>query len=146
MTAALSWPLQQALFAKLTNDDALTDLLGGPAIYDAVPHGNSLSAPVLPYILLGEEEVDPWQDKSNGGASILFVIQVHSQRPGFAEAKEIAAGISDALLVGPLSLTRGHLVRLDFDGADFRVTDDGIHRIGELKFRAVIEDTAPSVV
>ena len=145
MTAALSWPLQQALFARLTSNAALTNLLGGPKIYDAPPHQDGPGAARPPYILLGDETIAPWSDKTAQGAVHDFALIIISRAAGFSQSKRLAAAVSDALLTPPaLPLARGRLIRLDFLSATASRRPDGTARAPsrriELRWRAVLED------
>lgn len=135
MTYALSAPLQAAVFARLSGDAGLAAIVGD-AVFDAVPPG---SVPSL-YVAIGEETVRDRSDRDGGGARHDFTITVVSDRPGFAAAKDAAAAISDALLLSPLSLSRGRVVGLWFLRAQARRTGSDTQRRIDLRFRARTED------
>ena len=140
MTYALAWPLQQAVFALLDGDAGVAAHLAG-RIYDAPPPLVGEAAPEGLYAVIGDEEVADWSTKSDFGANHLFTVSVNAPRAGFAEAKQAAGAISDALLGGLPALSRGHLVAIRFVDARTRREAEGEMRRVEMRFRAVIEDT-----
>jgi hypothetical protein len=60
----------------------------------------------------------------------------------FAQAKALAGAISDALLVGPLALERGHAVLVAFMGAKTKREERDMLRRIDLRFRVLVEDAA----
>lgn len=140
MTAALSWPLQAALFQRLSADPTLLGILGPGRIFDAPPHADGPDATRPPYVLLGDESVGRWSDKSATGAVHDLVLRIISGGEGYAEAKQIAAAVSDALADAGLDLSRGRVVRLTFRSASARRNLDGVRRQIDLRYRAVLED------
>lgn len=136
MTYALSAALQSAVYAALSEDLALSALVGND-IYDAVPTGK------LPdtYVSLGREEVRDASDQTGAGALHRFDVSVITSQPGFAHAKEVAAAVSDALHNADLSLSRGRLVFLRFERAEARRIDRRANREILLRFRARVDDT-----
>jgi len=96
MTAAL-WPLQQAVYAKLTADTALMDLVSG--VYDEVPETVD-----FPYVSLGSitEQVDDAHNQRGLEASV--VLHVWSKYRGFKEAALILDALDAALDRQPLTV------------------------------------------
>ncbi|RMF37088.1 MAG: DUF3168 domain-containing protein [Alphaproteobacteria bacterium] len=140
MTYALSWPLQEAVFARLSADPTLSGLVGG-RIYDAAPHAVQASDPLEDYVTLGEEVARAFDTATDHGASFDFAVAVHSGRQGYARAKAIAGAICDALIDAPLSLSRGKLIGLRFLQAQAQRGRPPVRRRIVLRFRAVIEDS-----
>lgn len=135
MSYAVSAALQAAVYQRLSGDVALGALVGS-AIYDALPSG---SLPPL-YVTLGAETVRDRSDKTGDGADHDFAVSVITGAQGFAQAKDAAAAVNDALGDAALSLSRGRLVGLRFVKAKAkRDTGDGTRRI-DLIFRARVED------
>jgi hypothetical protein len=97
VTAAL-WPLQQAVYAKLTAHAPLMGLVSG--VYDKVPE----NAP-HPYVTLGSitENVDDAHNQRGLEASV--VLHVWSKYPGFKEAALILAALDEALDRQPLTVS-----------------------------------------
>lgn len=140
MTYALSWPLQQAVYQLLSGDAAVAGLVGG-RIYDAPLPVGAEPEPEGLYVTVGDERVEDWSTATDRGAAHLLTIAVHAPRRGFAEAKEAAGAISDALLGGALTLSRGRAVLVRFAGARTRRGEgDALRRI-EMRFRVTVEDT-----
>ena len=137
MSYGVSLALQGAVYVALRDDTALTALVGED-IYDGMPTG---TVPSL-YVSLGEETVTDRSDATDGGAWHDFVVSVVTEANGFAQAKEVAGAVSDALLGGPLTLARGHLVGIWFRQAVARrVQKSGLRRI-DLRFRAQVQDNS----
>ena len=141
MTAAMSWPLQAAIHAALSNDAALTAMLGGPKIFDGPPHGDGAEAPRAPWVTLGPEEIAAWDDKSGVGGAHLLTLEVWSKQSGFGEAKRIAGAICDRLAAPPPSLARGRIVFLRFVGAEALREENARLRRMTLRFQVVVEDS-----
>ncbi len=136
MSYAVSCALQQAVFAALTSDAVLSTLVEG-AVYDAVPSG---SVPDL-YVSLGPETVRELGDVTSSGTEHRFVVTVATEAPSFARAKEVAGQVSDVLHNAALTLTRGHLVSLQFMTARAAKIDNATGRKIDLTFRARVEDS-----
>ncbi len=138
MTYALAWPLQRAVYQRLTTDLSVSALVG-TRVYDAPPPdaGPATTA----YLTLGDETAKDWSTQTDHGAEHLTTITVHAPAEGFAEAKRIAAAVSDALLRDGLTLERGHVVCIGFRGAETKRAEDGRLRQITLRFRVLLEDT-----
>ena len=135
MSYAVSSALQAAVFQKLSNDAALSALVGSN-IFDALPSG---AVPSL-YVALGPEKASDASDQTGGGALHEFTISIVTESAGFAAAKETAGAVSDALVDADLILSRGSLVSLRFYKATAaRVGTADTRRIG-LIFRARVCD------
>lgn len=96
MTAAL-WPLQQAVYAKLTGHAPLMALVSG--VYDEVPEQVA-----HPYVSIGSitENVDDAHNQRGLEASV--VLHVWSKYRGFKEAAGILAALDAALDRQPLTV------------------------------------------
>lgn len=129
MTAAL----QQAVFAALSADAQVGALSGG-AIFDALPPG---PVPDL-YVSLGPERARDRSDKTGRGAVHDFAVTVICDAAGFSAAKALAGAVSDCLRDADLTLSRGHLVSLNFLRARARRVSAG--REIEVWFRAYLDD------
>lgn len=133
MSYAVSAALQAAIYARLTSDPTLAGLVGD-AIYDAPP---ARRLPPL-WVSLGAEEAQDRSDVTGSGAEHRLMVSVVGEATGFAQAKEAAAAISDALHGAALPLARGRLVGLRFLRARARQSKTG-RRI-DMTFRARTED------
>lgn len=135
MSYGMAQALQTAIYAALTSDATLGSLVGTD-IYDALPSG---TLPPL-YVTLGPETVEDKSDATGRGALHEFTVTVACDGTGFAQAKEVAAAISDALVDANLSLARGRLVYLKFARAKAARVETGDTRQINLIFRARTED------
>ena len=125
-----SWALQQAVYAALTGDAALTALIGG-RVFDAVP-----PSPVFPYLVLAEARETA---AGSGLAEHSLTLHVWSRGSGARESKQIAAAASAVLDGAALPLDRYLLVNLQFLSAEYTRQSDGQTWRGLLRFRAVTE-------
>lgn len=135
MSYGITAALQAAVYQALIADPAIADLVG-QEIYDAVPPGNTSGT----YVSLGPEDVQDASDGTGGGARHDFVVSVVTSEAGFAQAKQVASAISDALTDAELPLSRGHLVGLWFLKAQARRVDEVNQRRIDITFRARVED------
>lgn len=135
MSYALALDLQKAVHGRLSADAALAALVAGH-VYDAMPPGK---LPPL-FVLLGDETVRDRSDATARGAEHDVTVSVVSDGRGFAEAKEAAVAVSDALLAPGLTLARGYLVSLRFRRAAARREKRGRYRRIDLVFRARVDE------
>ena len=140
MTYALSWPLQEGVFQLLSNDTGVAAHLGG-RIYDAPLSLDAEADPDGIYLTLGDERVEDWSTATDPGAAHLLTSAVHAPRRGFAEAKQAAGAVSDAMLGGTIAMSRGRVILVRFvDARTRRAEGDALRRI-EMRFRLTVEDT-----
>lgn len=133
MSYGVGAALQAAVFQRLSNDAALTALVG-TAVYDETPSGT----PPSTYVSLGPEEVRDRSDASGAGANHYFTVSVITDDAGFQAAKSVAAAVSDALAGTPPAASRGTVIFIRFDRASAKRTQ-GQRRI-DLRFHARVED------
>lgn len=131
---AFSVPLQAAVYARLTQDAAVTALVGS-AIHDALPPG----IPPALYILLGPEEVRPRHDSGGRGAEHDFTVSVITETAGFSSAKTLADAVCTALEGAALDLDEANVVGLWLRQARARRLDQGNLREIAMTFRARID-------
>ena len=134
MSYGVSNALQVAVFNALSSNAGVQELIGG-AVYDELPVGVS---PDL-YILIGPEKVSDRSDKTARGALHEFMVSVIAATSGFARAKQVAAAASDAILTNQLTLSRGHIVNMNFHRAKAIRTSDAKRQI-DLIFRSIVQD------
>lgn len=132
MSAVLE--VQAAIYEALSNDAALTGLLGGTHIFDAVPAGQ---AP--PYLVFGPATYRDWSTGTEPGLEQELSLIVWTQPNGRKQAMEIAEQVLIALGPLPQALAENTIVnfahtltsaQLDRREQAFRVA---------LNFRAVTE-------
>ncbi len=131
-SAALA--LQQALFARLSGDAALTAKLGAGRIYDAVPGGAA-----LPFAVLGDS------DEADLSASQLCLarhegqMSVWSKAAGRREVKELLSLARTALLAAPLDIAPFRLIDFTLPRAEVVLAEKNSRREGRLFWRALVE-------
>lgn len=128
MSAVASLALQTAVHDRLSG--ALT-----VPVLDALPSG---TAPET-YVLIGPEEIRDASDISGAGAEHRFSVSVVSRTSGFAEAKAVAASVSQSLLSGGIVLGEARLVAVWFHAARAVRLENGALRRVDLTFRARVE-------
>lgn len=140
MNNRFSWALQKAVYARLSTDAALKDLVGDPPrIYDGAPVSTA-----FPYVTLGETRVRNWAGVSDGLEHDLRV-HVFSRYQGRREVKQVLNAVYDALHDAPLALPGQRLVSLRFVFADVFPRRDGGVFEGVSRFRAMTHpDPLPS--
>lgn len=123
------WPLQQALFQRLTEDAALMARITG--VHDEVAEETP-----LPYITLGEDTVSDYSTKTFDGEDITHTLHVWSGYKGKKEAKEILDLALQAIIASPLALAG------DFQLEDARremlevfKDEDAYHGVMRLRFK-----------
>lgn len=136
MSYGVSQALQSAVYNALLVDAVLGGIVGS-SIYDAIPSG---ARPEL-YVSLGAEDVSARQDSSGSVTVHRFLISVVGQGDGFSLLKSAAGAVSDSLNNASLSLSRGHLISLNFQKAQARKTSQNRERRIDLWFRAIVEDS-----
>lgn len=140
MTYALSWALQEALFAAICADPVCSETFGH-RIYDGPPPLSGDAETQGLYLTFGDEEANDWSTATDLGASHLVRLDVHAPRRSFAEAKRAAAALSDAILGADFQMSRGRVVNTRFvDARTRREEGDALRRI-EMRFRIIVEDT-----
>ncbi len=132
--ASASWALQQAVFARLTSDGALTELLGGARVYDDVP-----VRVAFPYVTFAQGSERDWSAGHEAGAEHAVVLHVWSRASGRKEALAIIEALRAALHDAVLTLTDHRLVNLRHETSDVRRETDGETYQGIVRFRAVTE-------
>lgn len=96
MTAAL-WPLQTAVYAKLTAHAPLMALVSG--VYDEVPE--DVAHPYVSFGTLTETASDAHNQR---GLDVAVVLHVWSKYRGFKQAAQILAALDEALDRQPLTV------------------------------------------
>lgn len=126
------WPVQQAIYARLTGDPGLT---ADAEIFDEVPESKG-----RPYVAFAEITETPMDSHDRKGWEVLVTLNVWSAFRGFSEAAKIL----------------GHLNRL-LDRVDLEVEDwelisiarvtDGVRRVadpalrqGQARFRVWLQE------
>jgi len=126
--------LRAAIHDALVADAVLTNLLGGPKVYDEVPQ-----AAAFPYVTLGEARISDWSTATDAGEEHQLTLHAWSRQGGHREAHMLAGALLQALDDAPLTLAEHRLVNLRFALADVRREADGRTYRALVRFRAVTE-------
>lgn len=129
-----AWSLQQAVFAALGADAALTALIGASRIYDDVPQGTP-----FPYLTFGQSTARDWSTGTEEGSEHVLTLHVWSQSKGKKQAHEIMNAVRAVLHDQPLTLAGHRLVNLRHEFSESRREPDGDTIHGITRFRAVTE-------
>ena len=134
MPTAASAALRAAIHDALTGNAALTNLLGGPKVYDEPPH-----AAAFPYVTLGETRIADFSTGTESAEEHQLMLHAWSRQGGHKEAHLIAGALLQALDDAPLTLADHTLINLRFAVADIRREADGRTYHAAVRFRAVTE-------
>ncbi len=132
--ASASWALQQAIFAALSGDSALTALLGGARVYDDVPERAA-----FPYVTFAPGLERDWSVGEAVGSEHVVTLHVWSRGAGRKEALAIIDAVRARLHDAALTLVGYRLVNLRHESSDVRRDGDGETFHGIVRFRAVTE-------
>lgn len=126
--------LQKAIFARLSEDAALTALVGAEGITD-----RRIDKPASPLVVIAGIDSADHSTASEAAEAHSVALEVWSGAGGHREAQAIAALVRDALHDAPLTLDGHHLVLLFHrDTRVRREAKSRFHR-AEMRFRAVTE-------
>ena len=133
--SSASWALQQAVFATLSVNDGIKDLVGDPPrLFDAVPRSSA-----FPYIVVGEDAESNWDTATETGSEHSLAVHIWSRAGGRKEIKLAAEAVRDALHGAALALDGHTLIDLRFLSAAFVRESDGETFRAVVRFRAVTE-------
>jgi len=135
--AHASAELQATIVAALQGDAVLTQLLGGPKIFDRVPERAS-----FPYLTLGRTAVVDWSTGTEDGAEHVLTLHVWARGGSKQATYEIMDEVSRKLHDSALPLEAHRLVNLRLQFAEARQEPDSATYHGILRFRAVTEPIA----
>jgi hypothetical protein len=132
--ASASWALQQAIFAALSGDSALTAVLGSARVYDDVPERAA-----FPYVTFAPGLERDWSVGEAVGTEHAVTLHVWSRGAGRKEALAIVEAVRSRLHDATLALTGHRLVNLRHESSGVRRDTDGETFHGIVRFRAVTE-------
>ncbi|MBV1933642.1 MAG: DUF3168 domain-containing protein [Parvibaculaceae bacterium] len=134
MSMTSLWPLQKALYARLSvNSDVITTL-GGAGLYDEVP-----VAALYPYVTFGSAASTPLGEDACDSAEHKMTLDVWSQRRGSGQAKQVLSALAIALEEESLTLTGAILVNLQVTKITCDWDQEDLLTRGSLVLRAVTQ-------
>lgn len=134
MSLTASWELQKAAHAALVADTSLTNLLGGPKVYDRPPKDA-----VFPYVTLGDTDLEAAGAQASEDVRHRITIDVWSRSEGRRETKDLMSAVYAVLHDAPLTLTGHALIYLNFERATLSYAKDAKALQGRITFRALTE-------
>jgi len=134
MSGSASWQLQQAVYGALSGNAPLAALLGGPRVYDDVPH-----AAAYPFVTMGQTSSSDFGTATEDGEEHILSLHIWSAAGGRGEAQVLMGAIRDILHNAALTLSGHTLVNLRQQFADIRREADGITIHGLVRYRAVTQ-------
>jgi len=130
-----SLALQRGIYAALTNEAAVSSLIG-TRIYDRVS-----PTATFPYIRIGlDQTIAEDQDCAEESVEVFAQVDVFSRAQGKVEAKNIAGAVVRTLRAENVPIEAGYVLQ-ELHHAETRFLDDpdGLSTHAVLSFRALVE-------
>ena len=133
--------LQQAIYTKL-NVAAITSKLsddyGVPAIFTDVPQADDSELPeFFPYIVIGGDTFTAFDDKDDGGNSVVVQIDVYSRASNMGAVKQIGDEVYAQIFRQALTIPGVTWITTEFQGADYTRDPDGLTKRAIMQFSVV---------
>jgi hypothetical protein len=126
--------LRAAVHAALSQDGALTALLGGARVYDEPP-----KSAAFPYVTIGEGRFSNLGTVDDPAQEHQLTLHAWSRQGGHREAHLVTGALLQNLEDAALAIDGHRLVNLRFTVADIRREADGRTYHALVRFRAVTE-------
>lgn len=133
--------LQQAIYTKL-NVAAITGKLssdyGVSAIFTDVPQADDSELPeFFPYIVIGGDTFTAFDDKDDGGNSVVVQIDVYSRSASMGAVKQIGDEVYAQIHRQALTIPGVTWVTSEFQGADYTRDPDGLTKRAIMQFAVI---------
>ena len=130
MSGSPQWPLQRAIFVRLSGDATLVTTLGA-SVYDHVPDGAA-----FPYVAIGPMTENPRDTMGKTGRDVTVTIDGWSQYVGMKQVKDLMNRVDELLDRWQPTVTGWNAVQLINDSGPEAFRDpDGITRHGVARYR-----------
>lgn len=131
--------LQRALYDDLVSDPVLSALITG--IYADVQQPNlPEDDSAFPFVVIGKDNLSPFDTKTDNGASALCQIDVWSRENNLTECKAISSAIYDTLQKGSLTISGAHHILTRVESMVFSIDPDGHTKRGMVMARVVYDE------
>ncbi|MCY7468147.1 DUF3168 domain-containing protein [Bacillus safensis] len=127
------WPLQAAIFERLSMDKRLNERVTG--VFDAVSKDIT-----KPYVSMGDDDVALFETKTSAGEVVNVVLHCWSDYNGKKEAQQVLDLMLQALTKRPLEIEGFSLCRSELRGMQVITDIDGYTRHGILRMRYTINN------
>lgn len=131
--------LQTALYSALTGNAPLMALITG--VYADVQQPDLPEDDAdFPYVVIGQDNLTPFDTKTDNGASALCQIDVWSRQNNLIEAKTVASAIYDVLQKGSLTIPGADHILTRIESQAFSKDPDGHTKRGMVMARIIYDD------
>ena len=128
-----SWPLQQAITARLGDSDKLREFLGSPPRLFDLPRPDAET----PNLVFGDSTCRAWRSATFDGQEHEIALHLWSPRSGSGRTREIASLIIGLLHDADLDLPGHALVDLQFESSETRLAADNATFHCRIEFRGL---------
>lgn len=133
----------KAVFAALNGNAALTTIIGASKVFDDVPVQGEATAPLFPYVVIGDQQGTEDGTASTSAAQMQVTIDAWSRGAGKQQVLQMLDAIRDALDAGPENKSHatatGALVYLNYLAHETQPGGDRETWHGIIRFRGLYE-------
>lgn len=127
-----------AIYDRLANNAGLQQIVTN--VYDDVPQPeDSGEVSKFPYVVVGDNTIQPWDTDTEIGADATVTIHAWSRFRGREEVARIHDAIYAALHRVDIPVDGAHTVGCDFEQSDVYLDPDGVTRHGVVRYRLVVD-------
>ena len=126
------YPLQQAIYQKLTGDATLMALITG--VFDRTPQDTN-----FPYISIGESAAHDWSNLGTTGTAHVLTLHVWSREGGRKQAAQIMERLYTLLHQGTLTVSGQSFVSMHFTASDIGMESDGWTYQAKMHFSVLLQ-------
>lgn len=131
--------LQRALYNALTGNAPLMALINGVFADVQQPDLPEDDAD-FPYVVIGQDNLSPFDTKTDNGASALCQIDIWSRSNNLIEAKTVASAIYDVLQKGSLAISGADHVLTRVESETYSKDPDGQTKRGMCMYRILYDE------
>lgn len=131
------WPVQQAIYARLTADTDLSALISG--VFDEVPEAAAKDQ-VKPYVVFAEITETPMDTHDRRGWEVLVTLNVWSAYRGFGRSGEVIGHLDRILNRVDLEVDGWELISIARVANGVRRVADPNLRQGQARFRVWLHE------
>lgn len=133
MSGSPSWPLQTAVYTRLSGDSELTSTLGA-SVYDHVPDSSA-----FPYVVIGEDTEVAADTMGTTRRDMTLTVHTWSQAKGKKQTKQIQDRLDDLLDRWTPTVSGWTATQMLTEAHESFMDPDGTTRHGVSRFRIHIQ-------